>query len=216
MDRYSRQRSLVNQKKVESARVMVVGVGGLGSASATLLAMAGVGELLIVDYDTVETSNLNRQILYREKDVGKMKVEVAKKRIEEINPHLKVNAINKKISKGFKIPHGVDIVVDGLDNFEARFIVEKASIESEIPYVFGAVEGYMGMVTFIDKNTKRLRDLFKNVPRGDEQVLASTVMLTASIQSMEVIKFLSERGDLLRNRLMVYDGLSTNYMEVRF
>ena len=215
MDRYSRQRSLVNQKKVESARVMVVGVGGLGSASATLLAMAGVGELLIVDYDTVETSNLNRQILYREKDVGKMKVEVAKKRIEEINPHLKVNAINKKISKGFKIPHGVDIVVDGLDNFEARFIVEKASIESEIPYVFGAVEGYMGMVTFIDKNTKRLRDLFKNVPRGDEQVLASTVMLTASIQSMEVIKFLSERGDLLRNRLMVYDGLSTNYMEVR-
>ncbi len=215
MERYSRQRHLINQKKLGEGRVMVVGVGGLGSASVTLLAMAGVGELLIVDYDVVETSNLNRQILYREKDVGKMKVEVAKKRIEEINPHVKVNAINKKISKGFKIPHGVDIVVDGLDNFEARFIVEKASIESKIPYVFGAVEGYMGMVTFIDKNTKRLRDLFKNLPQGDEQVLASTVMLTASIQSMEVIKFLSDRGDLLRNRLIIYDGLSTNYMEVR-
>ncbi len=214
MDRYSRQSELVAQDNLKNAKVMIAGVGGLGASVSALLAMAGIGELVLVDKDKVEISNLNRQILYHEEDVGKMKVDVAKERLNEINNEVKIRAMREKIEEGFKIPEDVDIVVDGLDNYETRFIVEKACIENGIPYVFGAVEGYMGMVSFIDKSTKRLRDIMHKTRTAEAQVLGATVMMTASIQSMEVLKYISKKGDLLRNRLLVYDGLSSNFLEV--
>jgi len=128
---------------------------------------------------------------------------------------VKVNAIAEEISENFEVPEGVDVVIDGLDNYETRFIVEKACREKGIPFVFGAVEGYMGMVSFIDKGTKKLEDFIQKFKNEEVQVLAATVMMTASLQSMEVLKYLSKRGDLLRNRLLIYDGLSTNFLEVR-
>ncbi len=215
MDRYSRQSRLVEQEDLKNLKVMIAGVGGLGSSSSVLLAMAGIGELVLVDKDVVERSNLNRQILYREGDIGKRKVDVAKERLKEINPHVKITAIGEKIEEGFEIPEGVDIVVDGLDNYETRFIVEKACMKKGIPYVFGAVEGYMGMVSFIDKGTKKLEDFVRKFTKEEGQVLAATVMMTASIQSMEVLKYISKKGDLLRNRLLIYDGLSSNFLEVK-
>ena len=205
----------MNQEDLKNSKVMIAGIGGLGSSSSVLLAMAGVGELILVDKDEVEINNLNRQILYREKDVGKIKVEVAKMNLEELNPDVKINAMRDEISEDFEIQEDVNIVIDGLDNYKTRFIVEKAALRNSIPYVFGAVEGYMGMVTFVDKNTKKIEDIVQKFKREEVQVLAATVMMTASIQSMEVLKYLSKRGDLLRNRLLIYDGLSSNFLEVR-
>ena len=212
--RYSRQIDIVEQERLREARVMIAGVGGLGGFSALYLAMAGIGELVLVDYDSVEESNLNRQILYTTEDLGRKKVEVARERIEKINPEVSVEIVEERIEEGFKMPK-VDIVVDGLDNYETRKILERKSRGMDVPYVFGAVEGYMGMVSFIDSSTTGLDAILKNAPHSVPQVLGATAGVTAGIQSMEVIKFLSGRGDLLRNRLLIYDGLSTNFLEVK-
>ena len=215
MVRYSRQRELVSQDNLKNSSVLIAGVGGLGGFSATYLTLAGVGNIIIVDNDIVEESNLNRQVLYREGDIGKKKVYVAKMRLEELNPDVKVTAIEKKIDENFKISQKIDVVVDGLDNYEARIALENFALNRHIPYVFGAVEGYMGMVTFIDDTTKRLENFMQDFKFKNVQVLAATAAFTASIQVMEVLKYLSNKGDLLRNRLLIYDALSTNFLEVK-
>jgi molybdopterin/thiamine biosynthesis adenylyltransferase len=212
--RYSRQEKLVNMEIIENSTVLLAGVGGLGSFSSTILAISGIGNIILVDYDKVEESNLNRQILYREQDIGLEKAKVAAQRLREINPRISVKGIVERIDDDFTIPENVDIVVDGLDNYETRFILEEKAIEKGIPYVFGAVEGFMGMVSFIDTTTVRLKDIVRKIPKGNPQVLASTVGFTASLQASEVIKFLTKKGDLLRNRLLIYDALSTNFLEV--
>ena len=215
MLRYSRQRELVSQDDLKNSSVLIAGVGGLGSFSAIYLALAGVGNIIIVDNDIVEESNLNRQVLYKEMDIGKKKVFVAKMRLEELNPDVKVTAIEKKIDENFKISQKIDTIVDSLDNYEARIALENFALQRHIPYVFGAVEGYMGMVTFIDDTTKRLEDFMRDFKFQSVQVLAATAAFTASIQVMEVLKYLSNKGDLLRNRLLIYDALSTNFLEVK-
>ncbi len=211
--RYARQEKLVSQERLKKGRVLIAGVGGLGSFSSTCLALAGIGTLVLVDYDTVEESNLNRQILYRKEDLGKKKVHIAAKRLKELNPELRVIPVEGKIEE-VNIPE-VDLIIDGFDNFKARYRAENMAMERNIPFIFGAVEGYMGMVTFIDKHTKKLKDFIPNVPSNTPQVLASTVGITASIQCSEAIKYLTQQGDLLRNRLLIYDALSTNFLEVK-
>ena len=215
MGRYTRQNELVCQECLKNSSVLVAGVGGLGGFSSTYLALAGVGKIIIVDNDIVEESNLNRQVLYREEDIGKKKVYVAKERLEELNPDVEIMAIERRIDENFEIPRKVDIVVDGLDNYESRIELERVALQKSIPYVFGAVEGYMGMVTFIDNKTKKLEDFIHNFKFKNVQVLAATAAFTASIQVMEVLKYLSNKGDLLRNRLLIYDALSTNFLEVK-
>ncbi len=123
--------------------------------------------------------------------------------------------IKKRISEEFDIPHRVDAVIDGMDNLEGRFILQEFSLRREIPYVFGAVEGYMGMVAFIDKTTKKLQDFLPKMPQKAPQVLGATAGMVASMQALEGIKYLSGRGDLLRNNLLIYDALSTSFLEVR-
>ena len=211
--RYLRQKNLVSQDKLGDASVLIVGVGGLGSFSAIYLTMAGIGKIVLVDYDVVEESNLNRQVLYREEDMGKKKVYIAAKRLKEINPQVELIPLDGKIGE-VEIPE-VDIVVDGLDNLEARFTTENFALKRGIPYVFGAVEGYMGMVTFIDEDTKKLEDFLPRIEKALPQVLVSTVGMIAAIQSAEVIKYLNSKGDLLKNRLLIYDALSTNFVEVK-
>ncbi len=215
MARYSRQEALVTQDNLKNSSVLIAGVGGLGGFSSMYLALAGVGRIIIVDNDVVEESNLNRQVLYREEDIGKKKVYVAKERLEELNPDVEIMAIEKRIDENFEFPKKVDVVVDGLDNYESRIELERAALQKSIPYVFGAVEGYMGMVTFIDNTTKKLEDFIHNFKFKNVQVLAATAAFTASIQVMEVLKYLSNKGDLLRNRLLIYDALSTNFLEVK-
>ena len=214
MLRYSRQEGLVAQDNLKNATVLVGGVGGLGGFSSMYLALAGVGNIIIVDNDVIEESNLNRQVLYRKEDIGKKKVYVAKERLKDLNPDVEITAIDKRIDENFEILQKIDIVVDGLDNYESRIALERAALQKLSPYVFGAVEGYMGMVTFIDNTTKKLEDFIQNFEFESVQVLATTAAFTASIQVMEVLKYFSNKGDLLRNRLLIYDALSTNFLKV--
>ncbi len=215
MERYLRQKELVCQECLKNSSVLIAGVGGLGGFSSLYLALAGVGTIILVDQDVVEVSNLNRQVLYRKEDIGRDKVYVAAKRLREINPEINVIPIKKRISEEFDIPHRVDVVIDGMDNLEGRFILQEFSLRREIPYIFGAVEGYMGMVTFIDKTTKKLQDFFTKISQKAPQVLGATAGMIASLQTLEAMKYLSGKGDLLRNRLLIYDALSTNFMEVK-
>ncbi len=213
-DRYSRQSELIPQENLGKASVLIAGVGGLGGFSSLNLALAGVGKIILVDHDNVEESNLNRQVLYRMDDLGKKKVYVAARRLRELNPQVDVVPLDGKIGE-VEIPHRVDIVVDGLDNIESRLIAQEFALSHNVPFVFGAVEGYMGMLTFIDSTTKRLEDFISNFPQREPQVLAATAAFTASLQALEVIKYLSGKGDLLRDRLLIYDALSTNFLEVK-
>ena len=214
MQRYFRQSGLVDQEKLKEARVLIAGLGGLGTFSSLLLSLAGVGKLILVDNDFVEESNLNRQVLYHEDDLGKKKAEVAAERIKEFNPHISAVPIIAEINEEFDLLE-VDIVVDGLDNYPSRLHLERKALKRGIPYVFGAVEGYMGMVTFIDSYTKRLEDFIHKFKSENPQVLGATAAMVSSIQAMEVLKYISERGDLLKNKLLIYDGLSTNFVEVK-
>ncbi len=215
MERYSRQLKILNQNTLEQSSVLIAGAGGLGGFSALYLALAGIGKIILVDDDIVEESNLNRQVLYQEEDIGKKKVFVAAERLREKNPNVEIIPVEKSIDTHFDIGQRIDIVVDGLDNIESRFVMEEFAIQKGIPYVFGAVEGFMGMVTFIDSSTKKLEDFIRRIPQKTPQVLGATAGMIAAIQSMEAIKYLTGRGDLLRNRLLIYDGLSTNFLEVK-
>ncbi len=214
MHRYERQRDLVNQERLLKAKVMIAGVGGLGGFTAVNLALAGVGTLILVDPDTVEESNLNRQLLYREDNIGSKKVMVARDFLRELNPHIDVLAIDARV-ENVDDSIDFDIVVDGLDNYPSRIHAEHLALSRGVPFVFGAVEGYMGMVTFIDSTTRKLEEFIHGENTGTPQVLAATASFISGIQSLEVIKYLSEKGDLLRNRLLIYDALSTNFTEVK-
>ncbi len=215
MSRYERQKFLVSQEKLKSATVLIAGTGGLGGSIGINLALAGVGNLILVDHDVVEESNLNRQVLYRASDIGKKKVYLAAERLKEMNPEIKVVPVDEIINENFDIPYPVDIVVDALDNLESRFNLEKFALNRGIPYVFGAVEGYMGMVTFIDKYTKKLKNFLPRDGNKKVQVLGATASFTAALQSLEVLKYLSGRGEVLRNNLLIYDALSTSFLEVK-
>ncbi len=215
MGRYIRQKELVDQEKLKSATVLIGGVGGLGSFASLYLALAGVETLIIVDRDRVEESNLNRQLLYHSSDIGRYKVEVAAERLREVNEDVRVIPVKAVIDETFRAPRSFDVVIDGMDNIEGRYALEEIAMRENVPYIFGAVEGYMGMVTFIDSTTRRLKDFFHARDKKGTQVLGAAAGMVASIQALEALKYLSGRGDLLKNRLLIYDALSTNFLEVK-
>lgn len=139
------------QRRLRESKIVIIGIGGLGCASATYLTAAGVGWIKIVDFDVVNLSDLNRQILYAEQDIGERKVVVAKKRLSSLNPRVKIIPIVAKVDKEnvSEIIRGADVVVDGLDNFESRLIVNSACVHFNIPYVYGGVSRLRGMLTTI-------------------------------------------------------------------
>ncbi|HDD69599.1 MAG TPA: HesA/MoeB/ThiF family protein, partial [Candidatus Bathyarchaeota archaeon] len=168
---YSRQivmKELGNegQRKLGKAKVAIVGLGGLGTASALYLALAGVGHLRLIDQDTVELHNLHRQILYTPEDLRYPKVEVSAKRLRKVNPLVKVEAFpeNLNASNVEKLLSGVDCVVDGLDNMRTRYLVNRACAKLRIPYIFGAAIGIEGNLSvFAPPETPCLECVFPNI-----------------------------------------------------
>ena len=139
-----------NQEKLKRARVLVVGVGGLGGISAMYLAAAGVGYLRICDSDKLELSNLNRQILFTTGDVGRPKAILAVKRLSALNPEIEIEAISDTLTSANagELASGCDLIVDGLDNHSGRLILNRASFELGIPYVYGAINEWLGQLSF--------------------------------------------------------------------
>ncbi len=214
--RYERQVMLwgvEGQERLRASTVAVIGVGGLGSNAALLLALEGVGRLILVDHDVVEESNLNRQPLYRPGDVGKPKAEVAAKRLEEINPEVSVEAHVLRVSwetldDTKSVIAGAHVVIDGLDSWEARHALDAAAWEARKPLVHGAVEEWRGQATtIIPGRTMCLRCLVpRPTPPRPVPVAPPIVSIIASVQALEATRILLGWEPLLANRLLYLDA----------
>jgi molybdopterin/thiamine biosynthesis adenylyltransferase len=212
-----RQVGREGQKRLKKASVVIAGTGGLGSPIAMYLAAAGIGNLTLIDCDTVETANLNRQLLHWQKDIGRLKSESALEKLIQINPdiHVEVRCTRIDDHNAPELVAGCNAVVDALDNLATRYSVNRAAITSGIPFFHGAVNGFEGRaMTILPGKSACLRCLYKGpVSQGAAPVIGVTPGIIGTIQATEVIKFLLGQGDLLTNRMMHYDGLAMVFRE---
>jgi molybdopterin-synthase adenylyltransferase len=205
------------QQKLKKAEVVVAGVGGLGSAVLPYLAVAGVGKIRVIDGDKVELSNLNRQILHWDKDIGRAKVDSAKEKLQSLNPDIEVEAINETITEDNVFELVADYaIVDAMDNLPARYLLNRAALRKNLPLFHGAVYGFEGRATtMIPGKTSCLRCLYQGVIPGKIPVVGVTPAVIGCIQATEVIKYILGVGELLTDRLLIYDGLNMRFSEVK-
>ena len=205
---------LKGQRKLANAKVAVVGLGGLGAASALYLAAAGVGHLRLIDQDTVELNNLHRQVLYSMDDLRFPKVEASANRLGKVNPLVEVEAVPENVNSGNveRLLAGVDCVVDGLDNMRTRYLVNRACAKMRVPYVFGAAIGVEGnLAVFAPPETPCLECLFPGVEDDSlftcdvRGVLGATPGIIGTMQAMETIKLLTGIGEPLKAKLLICD-----------
>ena len=206
------------QEKLKKARVVIAGTGGLGSPISFYLTAAGVGTLRIIDNDKVELSNLNRQILHWDKDIGKGKAKSAHEKLTQLNKNVNIETINTTIDETnvYNLTAGFDVIVDAMDNMPTRFLLNKAAIKHKIPFVHGAVSGLEGRaMTVIPGKSACIRCLYHaSPPKKKFPVLGTTPAIIGAIQATEVIKYLTGIGTLLTNRLLIYDGLNMKFTEL--
>ncbi len=221
IERYDRQIMIFGkegQEKLKNSKVAVVGVGGLGSPVAYYLAAAGVN-LLLIDEQTPELSNLNRQILHWEDDLGQNpKPLSAKWKLEHFNSDIIIETFVGRLTRENidRILGGVDVIVDCLDNFETRYLLDEYAHKRGIPLIHAAVEGLYGQITtIIPGKTKSLREIFPNVQRKKEKfpILGATAGVLGTLQVVEVIKLITGVGEPLANKLLIVD-LASNAFEV--
>ena len=228
LDRYNRhliipEFGLEAQQKLKAAKVLVIGSGGLGSPLLLYLAAAGVGTIGIVDFDTVDQSNLQRQVLFGISEVGKSKVEAAKARLENLNPYIQINTYNTQFSSknALELISQYDVVADGTDNFPTRYLVNDASVIAGKPNVYASIfqfEGQVSVFNYRDKNGNlgpNYRDLYPSPPPpglvpncSDSGVLGVLPGIIGSLQASEVIKVITGVGEPLSGRFFVFDALS--------
>lgn len=220
-ERYKRQILLVGdegQERLKSAHIFIAGAGGLGSPAAIYLAVAGVGTITIVDMDTVEQSNLNRQVLHTDRDIGKKKTVSAIARLQEYNPDITVNAIDTTISEEniHDLVGRVDGIVDAMDNFPVRYLLNRVALEKKIPFFHGAIRGFYGQATtIVPGRTPCLECIFKKAPPMETTpVIGVTAGVIGTVQATEVVKYLAGQGDLLAGRLFIWDGLLAKAEEI--
>ena len=228
--RYSKQIMLPQvdvegQQKIMDATVLIVGMGGLGSPTALYLAAAGVGHLIIADFDQVELSNLQRQIIHQTKDIGDDKVNSAKNKLTELNPNIKITIANELIHTG-NLPDlikGVDIVLDGTDNFESRFEINQICVDHQKPLVSAAVVRFEGQVSVFkgyEKDQPCYQCLYSvegedNESCIDNGVLAPVAGLVGTIQALQAIKVILDLGDQLCGSLLIIDALDLSFRKVK-
>jgi len=228
LERYSRhliipEFNIEGQRKLKEARVLIVGSGGLGSPLLLYLTAAGVGHIGIVDFDVVDESNLQRQVLFGVENIGQPKVEAAKKRLQSLNPHVDIKLYDTMLTSenALDIMKGYDLVADGTDNFPTRYLVNDACVILGIPNVYGSIFRFDGQVSVFNYKDKEgnfgpnYRDLFPEPPPpglvpscAEGGVIGVLPGIIGSLQANEVIKVISGVGDPLAGRLFVFDALS--------
>jgi adenylyltransferase/sulfurtransferase len=223
LERYARQISLngfgeEGQEKLKNTTALVAGVGGLGSPASLYLAAAGIGTLRIVDNDQVEASNLNRQVLHWEKNIGMPKALSAAGKLRELNPHIKVESLKVTINEDNvdQLLNDCDLIVDALDNLPTRYLINEAAVARGIPLFHGAVYGLEGRaLTVIPGESACLYCLYHGVtmPPSKFPVVGVTPAIIGCIQATEVIKYITGLGKLLTNRLLSFDGLGMTFTE---
>lgn len=218
--RYHRHLILENlggagQEKLSQAKILVIGAGGLGSSALLYLAASGIGTIGIADPDTVDISNLQRQILYTTANIGEKKAHAAEKRIQSLNPDIIIRCHECLIDETNidRIISSYDFILDGTDNFKSKFLINDACVAMGKPFVHAGVQAYEGQVmTVIPGESACYRCIFKSPPPcdldGPEElgVLGPLPGILGAIQATEAIKFLLGKGDLLTNRLFVFDA----------
>lgn len=232
LSRYDRQMRLsgfgkAGQERLKQARVLIIGMGGLGATVATYLAAAGVGELTLVDADVVALHNLHRQVLYREQDVNQPKVEAARSQLMALNSEVKVNAVHADFSKinADSLVAAVDLVVDGTDSMEARLLINDTCLKIGKPWVFAAVSGFYVQVSVFSgqRNDACYRSVFGDSVQpeigggcNEEGILGPIPGIAAMIQATEVIKILSEQGVPLMHKMLSYDLLHQQFKVLKY
>ena len=228
--RYSRhlimpEVGLEGQQKLKEAGILLVGAGGLGSPLAVYLAAAGIGRLGIVDFDQVDFSNLQRQIIHRTEDVGRLKVESAKERVQGINPEVQVQTFNTKLSRDnvMELIQGYDIVIDGTDNFPTRYLVNDACVFQKKPNIYGSIFRFDGQATvFMPFQGPCYRCLYPEPPPpgmvpscAEGGVLGVLPGLIGVVQATEAVKLIIGKGEPLIGRLLIYNALKMEFREVK-
>lgn len=223
LERYDRQISIENfgkkgQQRLKKAHVVIAGVGGLGAVVSIYLAAAGIGHLTIIDPEAVELSNLNRQILHWEKDIGRKKISSAIEKLRHFNSDIEVTGVEARINEDnvldlLQVEHaasllGADAIVDCLDNLHTRYLLNDTALKLGIPFFHGACYGFEGRVTtIIPGMTPCLRCIYpQSPPKGKIPVIGTTPGTIGTIQATEVIKFFIGMQSLLTGRLLVYDA----------
>lgn len=220
--RYQRQIMIRNfgiegQEKLKKTRALIAGVGGLGCIIAIYLAAAGVGKIGLIDNDFVEMTNLNRQILYGDACIGMGKASVAKEEINWLNPEIEVEAFGDTITEhnANSLTKDYDLIVDAMDNFPTRYLLNRVAIHRKIPLFHGAIGGFDGRVsTIIPGHSPCLKCIYpKSPPTGEiVPVVGVTPAVVGSLQATEVIKYVLGLGTLLTGKLLIYDGLRMEFM----
>lgn len=224
LKRYNRQMMMdgwgeETQKKLRKSTVFVAGAGGLGSPVSIYLAVAGIGRIRICDFDAPDWSNLNRQILHNHQRIGTNKAVSAKQTLEELNPDIEVSAFTDRIvaENIDEIVGNADIIVDCMDNFPTRYLLNEAAIRKGVPFVYGSIYGMEGRMSFIQPpDTPCLKCIFSEAPPAETfPVVGATPGVIGSLQALEVIKYLTGIGSNLGGKLMVWDGSSAEFKNYR-
>ena len=218
------QIDLAGQEKLLASRVLIIGMGGLGSPIAMYLAAAGIGHLVLVDDDVVELSNLQRQIAHTTEDIGIAKVESAKQTIQKLNPEIQVSCFNKRLNEK-ELANEVnlaDVVIDGTDNFSSRFALNEQCVKNNTPLISGAAIRMEGQVSVFNKTNASpcYRCLYKDEGELDTScsnngVLSPVVGIIGSIQASECIKVLLNIGESLDGKLLMLDALHMDWRTLK-
>ena len=232
IEKFSRQIILKNigalgQRKIQDAKVLIIGMGGLGCPAAEFLTRSGIGTLGIVDHDRVSLSNIHRQTLYTEKNVNKSKVKIAKKKLNEINPKTKINIFNYKLNKikFNKIIKNYDYIIDGTDNFESKFLINDISLDYKKFLVVGAIskfDGHIFSFDFKNKNNPSLRDFYQEEVVTDEilnceydGILGTVAGIVGTIQANEILKKILNIGENLNGFILILDLLNLDIRKIK-
>ena len=231
--RFSRQLVLKNigakgQKKILSSKILVVGVGGLGCPAAENLVRAGVGTIGLIDNDIVNLSNIHRQSLFNSKDIKKLKVNVAAKKLKEINPLTKIKTYNSRLDKNNikKIIKNYELVIDGTDNFKTKFLINDYCIKYKKKLITGAIskfDGHIFTFDFNDRKTASLKNFYQEKEVSDDilncefdGVIGTTASIVGATQANEALKMIMEIGQNLKNQILIIDLLNLNFRKVKF
>ena len=211
------------QEKIKNSKVLVVGAGGLGCPVALYLAAAGVGTIGLIDFDVVDLSNLQRQVLYSEKDVGKSKVHMARERLVQLNSNVNVICIEDMLdaTNATEIFEKFDIIVDACDNFDTRYVISDTCVKLGKPHVYGAIYEFYGQVVVLGGDGPCLRCINPEPPKQGEIIDAKDVGVfgaipgvIGSLQACEVLKLITGCGKSLKGRMIFIDMLNMNFDEV--
>ena len=232
IEKFSRQIILRNigalgQKKIQEAKVLIIGMGGLGCPAAEFLTRSGIGTLGLADYDRVGLSNIHRQTLYSEKDINKSKVKISKKKLNEINPKTRINIFDYKLDKIKlnKIIKNYNYIIDGTDNFESKFLINDLSFKYKKFLVSGAISGFDGHIfsfDFKNKNNPSLRDFYQEEVVTDDilnceydGILGTVAGIVGTMQANEILKKILNIGQNLNGFVLILDLLNLSMRRVK-